>query len=98
MTWQEIAAKKREAAAQKIPQAWRLPKSYTDRVSEAANWNVLSVSRECGILTEVEIQITEGYDAVGLLSEIALGKFRAEEVARAFCKRAAIAQQLVCTC
>lgn len=52
--------------------------------------------RECGILTEAEIQITEGYDAVGLLGELALGKYRAEEVATAFCKRAAIAQQLVC--
>lgn len=93
--WQIIAEKKRLEAYQKIPVEWRLPPSYTDRVSETSVWNVLDVPRICGILSAREIEITEEFDAVALLAAIAERKFTSEEVTTAFCKRAAIAGQLV---
>ncbi|KAF9888309.1 hypothetical protein FE257_008741 [Aspergillus nanangensis] len=93
-TWEEIVEKKRLEAFNKIPEAWRLPAHYTDRVNEDACWNVLNVPRECCILTDRELQITEEYDAVALVEAISGACFTAEEVAVAFCKRAAIAQQL----
>jgi len=56
---------------------------------------VLDVPRSCGILSEREIKITEDYDAVAIIAGIKAGELSAEEVTVAFCKRAAIAQQLV---
>jgi amidase len=66
-------------------------------VDETSTWNVLQVPRECGLLSDRELNITEKYDAVALVEALAAGAFTAEEVAVAFCKRAAIAQQLVLT-
>jgi amidase len=51
----------------------------------------LNVPRECGILSDMDIEITEKFDAVALVQAIATAKFTAEQVAIAFCKRAAIA-------
>ncbi|RMZ82505.1 hypothetical protein DV737_g1991, partial [Chaetothyriales sp. CBS 132003] len=93
--WQEIAAKKRAEVASKIPPEWRLLPSYLDKVSPTSTWNVLAVPRECGILSQDEIHITEGHDAVSLVEAIAAGTYTALQVATAFCKRAAIAQQLI---
>jgi amidase len=93
--WTTISQRKRNEAYDRIPSEWRLPTSYTDRVGEHAVWNVLSVPRECGILSHMDIEITEKFDAVALVQAIATAKFTAEQVAIAFCKRAAIAQQLV---
>ncbi|KAL4874631.1 amidase signature domain-containing protein [Aspergillus karnatakaensis] len=97
-SWQTIAAKKRAEVAAKIPSQWRLPSHYTDKVEETSNWNVLNVPRECGVLSARELEITESYDAVALVDAIALEIYTAEEVAIAFCKRAAIAQQLTRCC
>ncbi|KAL4863796.1 hypothetical protein BDV12DRAFT_177020 [Aspergillus spectabilis] len=92
--WQEIAAKKRAEVATKIPPEWRLPAHYTDRVDETSTWNILHVPRECGLLSARELEITEKYDSVALVEVLASGVFTAVEVTIAFCKRAAIAQQL----
>ncbi|KAI5258661.1 amidase [Aureobasidium subglaciale] len=56
--------------------------------------NALEVPKICGILTEREIAITEDNDAVDIIEKIRSQAFTAEEVTLAFCKRAAIAQQL----
>jgi len=47
------------------------------------------------ILTPEEVEITEGNDATSLAAAIASGKYTAEKVARAFLRRAALAQKLV---
>ncbi|KAH7370518.1 putative general amidase [Rhexocercosporidium sp. MPI-PUGE-AT-0058] len=47
------------------------------------------------LLTTEEIDITEKYTAVTLLEHLASGKFTSVAVTTAFCKRAAIAQQVV---
>lgn len=93
--WQAIAARKREEAAKKIPVEWKLPSKYTDGISETSTASVLHVPKECGLLSARELEITEKYDAVDLIKAISTARFTALEVTVAFCKRAAIAQQLV---
>ncbi|GKZ30978.1 hypothetical protein AbraIFM66950_010803 [Aspergillus brasiliensis] len=92
--WETIVQKKQADAAAKIPQAWRLPAEFTANVSETASANVLDVPRKCGLLSVKQLDITENYDATGLLEQIHTGKLTAVEVAEAFCLRAAIAQQV----
>ncbi|KAJ5106896.1 amidase [Penicillium angulare] len=92
--WQLAVKAKQEEAAAKIPAAWRISTSFTDRISETASNNVLQVPRECGILSAKQLEITENYDATALLEKIHSKYFTAADVAEAFCIRAAIAQQV----
>lgn len=57
--------------------------------------NILDFPRRSGLLTNDEIDITENYDAVSLLEAMASGELTSLAVTTAFCKRAAIAHQLV---
>lgn len=86
--WESIAARKQEQRLSKIPRAWRLASIHTSRNT------VLDVPRECGLLTEAELHITERFDATALLSGVHHGFLRSIDVVTAFCKRAAIAQQV----
>lgn len=49
------------------------------------------------MLTEKELRITEAYDVRHLLKALASGELTSVDVTVAFCKRAAIAQQLACS-
>ncbi|KAK4550339.1 hypothetical protein LTR36_003306 [Oleoguttula mirabilis] len=93
-SWQIRTQRYRDAAAAKIPEAWRLHKKFTEDVGPASQRSVLDIPYKCGILTERELDITENYDVVALLEQLAEGAMSSEEVTTAFCKRAAIAQQL----
>ena len=84
-----IAAKKREQRQKKIPQDWLLTKDYNG-IS-----NFMDIPSTCGILSDVECDITSNHDATALLEKMKNGEWSAEQVTTAFCKRAAIAQQLV---
>lgn len=75
-----------------IPEEYYLPQSIIDNPP----LDVTDIPRTCGILSAEELEITENYDAVGLAEAIASKKYKAVTVAKAFCKRAAIAQQLTC--
>lgn len=88
--YRQIAAEKKLQQANKIPKAW-LISADTHRNSG----NVLGVPVTCGILDKVECEITSEYDATALLEKLKSGIWSAEQVTIAFCKRAAIAQQLV---
>lgn len=77
----------------KIPEAWRLTPEYLTG-TEDSDTNVLDVPRRCGILSPEELEITEKYSAVSLAKAVQAGSLKAKSVAIAFCKRAAIAQQL----
>jgi hypothetical protein len=61
--------------------------------------NVINVPIECGILTARELETTGTHDAVSLLDMLRKGPveggYTGEEVVTAFCKRAAVAQQVV---
>jgi amidase len=93
--WQELAKSKRESVAAKIPKDWLLPPTLTAQYNETSTLNVLDVPRTCGLLTEVELAITENYDATDLIRLMSTGELKSIDVVTAFCKRAAIAQQCV---
>jgi amidase len=88
--WQSIARRKQQEQTNAIPQDWILKTRPT-----ANRNNVLAIPRECGILSAREIEITEKYDATALVQELAAKRLKSVDVVTAFCKRAAIAQQLV---
>jgi amidase len=89
MTWEDIAADKRSRLESTIPQEWRLK-------SIPSEDNVMDVPKKSGILTDKEIAITES-SAVDLVEKLASKQLTSVDVTTAFCKRAAIAHQLVQT-
>jgi len=89
--WYVKAAAKRQARDALIPVAWRLPQALL----EALPLDVRPIPASCGLLTAGELALTEEDDAAALVARMASGELRAVDVCRAYCKRAAIAQQLV---
>ncbi|UKZ50470.1 hypothetical protein TrVGV298_004733 [Trichoderma virens] len=85
-----ISHEKRLRRSQKIPPAWIL-----DQEMLHGSINLFDVPPTCGILSETEIEITSNYDATGLLMGLKVGTWSVEQVTTAFCKRAAIAHQMV---
>lgn len=93
-----IAQRKQAELAAAIPAEWRLPahlvpagmlspaESITEGPKQYGRVSVMEIPRTCGILTSKELEITEKYDARGLLSEMTDGRLKAEEVVRGFCK------------
>lgn len=88
-TWQSIAAQKQKAQKESIPKEWLLKS-----LPATSQLDVRDIPRSCGILNAKELEITENYDATALILTLRERKYTALEVATAFCKRAAIAQQL----
>ncbi|KAK3045489.1 hypothetical protein LTS18_013755, partial [Coniosporium uncinatum] len=93
--WKTISQKKRESNASKIPAEWKLSKEILDKYDSESHQSVLDVPRTCGVLSEKEVEITEKYDATALLEKLAKKEMSSVEVVTAFCKRAAVAQQLI---
>ena len=93
--WKEAVAEKRAEVGKQLPQEWRLSKDILDTISPTADTNVLDVPSKCGILTAKELEITEKYDAVDLVAKLASKELSSYDVTLAFCKRAAIAHQVV---
>ncbi|OGE54867.1 hypothetical protein PENARI_c005G10906 [Penicillium arizonense] len=101
-----IAQRKQAELAAAIPPEWRLPdhaipegmlsvaESITEGPKKYGRVSVMEIPRTCGLLSAKELDITENYDIRGLVAEMSEGRFKAEEVVRGFCKRAAIAHQL----
>ncbi|EKD21267.1 uncharacterized protein L3040_000693 [Drepanopeziza brunnea f. sp. 'multigermtubi'] len=87
--WQEIRDAKKAEQLARIPQEWRL-----SEFPPAGTVDVRPVISTCGILSARELKITGDSDATALAAAIAEGVYSAEEVAVAYCKRAALGQQL----
>jgi len=87
--YQTISAQKKLQRESKIPREWLLPKSY----HKARNF--MDIPLTCGVLNDMECDITSNFDATALLQKLKDGAWSAEQVTGAFCKRAAIAHQLV---
>ncbi|KHN99009.1 acetamidase [Metarhizium album ARSEF 1941] len=85
-----LAVLQRFAAA--VPKELLLP----DRVIQNPPKTVVGVPRQCGLLSEAELDITENYDATALAEAIASKKLTSTAVVTAFAKRAMIAHQLTC--
>ncbi|KAG9235215.1 general amidase-like protein [Amylocarpus encephaloides] len=90
--WREISRRKQDERKSRIPPEWRIQSA-----SIPNNGSMLDVPRTCGLLTSRELSITESHSAVSLLAALVERKYTSLEVATAFCKRAAIAQQC-CNC
>ncbi|KIW80464.1 hypothetical protein Z517_07080 [Fonsecaea pedrosoi CBS 271.37] len=91
-TWQKTAAAYQAALKAKIPPEWLLPKDF---LSGGKPRNIMPLFKTCGVLTSHELAITEVEDAVTLLEKLHSRTWSAVEVTVAFCKRAAVAQQLI---
>jgi amidase len=90
MSWQERVADKKKRLDATIPDAWRIK----DVPSTAS---VIDFPKGSGLLSEEELAITET-SAVDLVQRMAVGVLTSVAVTTAFCKRAAMAQQLLnCT-
>ncbi|EMD94628.1 hypothetical protein COCC4DRAFT_147870 [Bipolaris maydis ATCC 48331] len=87
--WEPISKQKKAERDSRIPADWKLSTLPGPEVT-----NYTEIPRQCGLLTEQELQITEQYDAVALAAAIREKRLNCLDVATAFCKRAAIAHQL----
>ncbi|KAI8171871.1 Acetamidase [Colletotrichum sp. SAR 10_70] len=94
--WQELVSKKKQQLVGAIPEKWKLHVSLVRELTEANEGRLLELdpARRSGVLDDVELDITESYSAVELVNKMALGRLTATQVVTAFCKRAAVAQQL----
>ena len=98
--WQERAAKKRQACANKIPKEWKLSEQFLAGLKSPLSENKNDLIRaqaicKSGVLTDRELKITEDYTVTSLISALADGSLTSAEVTLAYSKRAALAQQLV---
>ena len=87
--WADIAADKRRRIDASIPDEWRID------VTEYQEDSVMHVPATSGILSPDELEITNS-SAVDLASRLISGQLKSVAVTLAFCKRAALAHQLVC--
>ncbi|KAL3482856.1 amidase signature domain-containing protein [Aspergillus germanicus] len=100
MPWEDPVARKREACSNKIPQEWRISEELLSPVTIPLSESKIDfirndMIRKSGILTPRELAITENYTVRELLAALANGALTSAEVTTAYCKRAAVAQQLV---
>jgi len=86
--WKQAAADKRKSVEALIPEEWRI----SNPPSNEEKRDVTEYIRE--FLSERELEITET-DAVGIAEKTTAAEWKAVEVIKAFCHRAALAHQLV---
>lgn len=99
-TWEAFVATHREKQEQAIPESWKLSQKKLDQISGAGTPQEghlieLKAAQASGLLSQREMEITESFTARELLTKMRSQSLRAQDVVVAFCKRAAIAQQLV---
>ncbi|KAG5980476.1 hypothetical protein E4U55_003989 [Claviceps digitariae] len=92
--WRILVAKKREQVDSQIPMAWRLDNALLASSLDNGKLLEADIPRRSRILSQQEIEITEQYSAEQLLRKLAQAEMTSLAVTTAFCKRAAIAQQL----
>ncbi|KAK4938222.1 hypothetical protein LTR10_021295 [Elasticomyces elasticus] len=86
--WQEIRDAKKAEQAARIPPEWKLKQNPPEETRDLRPYAYKS-----GILSDRELEITD-LDATSLIERIANGSYTVVEVVTAYCKRAALAQQL----
>jgi amidase len=89
MSWKAIAKAAQTEVLGSIPMKWRLdPDKYRSLT------DVTSVPRECGILSDAQLEITD-LTALEVVKRIESCELTAVQVLEAFATRTAIAHQLV---
>lgn len=89
-SWLHVAEEKQQEIYAAIPQA------YLIRDDLLGASYVIDLPRRSGLLTARELRITESR-AVDIVQRVRSREYSSVEVATAFCKRASIAHQAVCT-
>lgn len=93
--WKQKVAAAREARDAQIP-AELLLSNVPGYTPPKPGTNIMPIFESCGLLSPEELEITSvEHDATYLLEQLASKKLSAVQVTTAFCKRAAIAQQLI---
>ena len=87
--WEKIAEQKRQEVHDRIPKEWLIKDIPSGEAQKDVTGKYIHQ-----FLTTREIEITET-DAVNIAAKTTTGEWKAEEVAGAFCHRAALAHQLV---
>ncbi|KAF2469789.1 amidase [Lindgomyces ingoldianus] len=87
--WQLASWMKKDERYNRIPKDWLLKDLPSSNVT-----TYLDIPRKSKLLNAEELKITEEYDATSLAEAIRRKELKCVDVTRAFCKRAAIAQQL----
>ncbi|OJI97857.1 hypothetical protein ASPVEDRAFT_126300 [Aspergillus versicolor CBS 583.65] len=87
--WKPIVDQKRLTQVLSIPSSWRLPQSTV-----ASDATTLETIRNCGILSAKELEWTDIDDITELLRLLASREVSSVQLTTAFCKRAAVAQQM----
>ncbi|UJR07732.1 hypothetical protein I4U23_012016 [Adineta vaga] len=90
-SWQEKAREKQLALNNLIPSEWKLSESILENLPK----NLTIIPSQCNILSSLDLEITDIDQIEELAALIAQGKYSARQVTEAYCKRAAIAHQLV---
>ena len=93
--WQELVARKRLECQEKIPRKWILSEEILKSVPK--HLLEYDLPRRSGLMSDLELDVTENYTATELLVKLASGQVSSLVVTTAFSKRAAIAQQVVRT-
>ncbi|KAJ5142820.1 uncharacterized protein N7515_001607 [Penicillium bovifimosum] len=93
-TWQDLVAAKQQECKQKIPHEWQLSAEQLALAQKTPRLLEADIPRRSGILSDLELDITENYTASQLLDKLASGQISSLAITTAFCKRAVIAQQL----
>jgi amidase len=97
-TWDKLVALKQKQIADDIPLEWRLPSTLIEKYRKPdVNLIASDVVQSAGLLSQVELQITETKSATEIARQLKAGELSSIAVTTAFSKRAAIAQQLVCS-
>ena len=89
--WKSLADGKRDAILASIPQKWRIEKLPSNEEQKDVTGAFVQQ-----YLSKREVEITET-DVVGIAKQTSSGNWTAVEVTEAFCHRASLAHQLVCT-
>jgi Asp-tRNA(Asn)/Glu-tRNA(Gln) amidotransferase A subunit family amidase len=91
--WKDIARRKRAQRAAAIPRQWRL-RNLPQEGAQYGSQPVLHVPLDGRIMSPAELAITELYTARTLVEALSAGKITSVAAITAFCKRAAIVQQV----
>ncbi|CAK7238286.1 hypothetical protein SEUCBS140593_010512 [Sporothrix eucalyptigena] len=98
-SWEVLVAAHRERQRQSIPNEWLLDDAKLAALkgtgsSDEGRLIQLDAVSQSGLLSQAELDITSNFAAHELVDKLARGELSSEDVVRAYCKRAALAQQL----
>jgi amidase len=94
-SWQDIVKAKKARLETAIPSEWRLDKQLVAGLTRNDDVIGSQAVLKSGLLSAKEVELTETYTAKQLVAMMARQQVTAVQVVTAFCKRAAVAQQLV---